>query len=33
VRVTSGEEVIAEFRGHSRTVAGAWLPDTDAEQS
>jgi acyl-CoA thioesterase len=33
VRVTSGEEVIAEFRGHSRTVAGAWLPDTDATQS
>ena len=28
VRVTSGEVVIAEFRGHSRTIGGAWLPDT-----
>ena len=26
VRVTSGEVVIAEFRGHSRTIGGAWLP-------
>ena len=28
VRVTSGDEVIAEFRGHSRTIGGAWLPGT-----
>jgi acyl-CoA thioesterase len=28
VRVTSGEVVIAEFRGHSRTIGGAWLPET-----
>ena len=28
VRVTAGDEVIAEFRGHSRTVAGTWLPDS-----
>ena len=26
VRVTTGGEVIAEFRGHSRTVSGTWLP-------
>ena len=26
VRVTAGGEVIAEFRGHSRTVSGTWLP-------
>src|SRR5215470_16700385 len=32
VRVTVGEEVIAEFRGHSRTVPGTWLPVTDTEQ-
>jgi acyl-CoA thioesterase len=25
VRVTAGDVVIAEFRGHSRTVAGTWL--------
>ena len=29
VRVTSGDEVIAEFRGHSRTIAGTWLPSAD----
>jgi acyl-CoA thioesterase len=31
VRVTAGDIVIAEFRGHSRTIGGAWLPleDTD----
>jgi acyl-CoA thioesterase len=28
VRVTSGDVVIAEFRGHSRTIGGAWLPST-----
>jgi acyl-CoA thioesterase len=25
VRVTAGDAVIAEFRGHSRTVAGEWI--------
>jgi acyl-CoA thioesterase len=27
VRVTAGEVVIAEFRGHSRSISGTWLPD------
>ena len=27
VRVTAGEVVIAEFRGHSRSIAGTWLPE------
>ena len=33
VRVTAGDEVIAEFRGHSRTIAGTWLPlsETDSK--
>jgi acyl-CoA thioesterase len=26
VRVTAGDIVIAEFRGHSRMIAGTWLP-------
>ena len=26
VRVTAGDVVIAEFRGHSRTIGGVWLP-------
>ncbi len=26
VRVSVGDEVIAEFRGHSRTIGGTWLP-------
>jgi acyl-CoA thioesterase len=26
IRVTADEVVIAEFRGHSRTVGGTWLP-------
>ena len=26
VRVTVGNEIIAEFRGHSRTISGTWLP-------
>jgi acyl-CoA thioesterase len=30
VRVTSGEDVIAEFRGHSRTIGGTWLPEMGA---
>src|SRR6266481_281721 len=33
VRVTSGDVVIAEFRGHSRTIAGTWLPVADAQAS
>ena len=34
VRVTSGDEVIAEFRGHSRTIGGTWLPtgETDTKK-
>jgi len=32
VRVTVDDEVIAEFRGHSRTIAGTWLPEHDAKQ-
>jgi acyl-CoA thioesterase len=31
VRVTAGEVVIAEFRGHSRTVGGTWLPAAETE--
>jgi acyl-CoA thioesterase len=31
VRVTAGDAVIAEFRGHSRTVGGTWLPVADTE--
>ena len=29
VRVTAGDSIIAEFRGHSRVIPGTWLPDTD----
>jgi len=29
VRVTAGDEVIAEFRGHSRTIGGTWLPPNE----
>jgi acyl-CoA thioesterase len=29
VQVTVGNEVIAEFRGHSRTIPGTWLPPND----
>jgi acyl-CoA thioesterase len=34
VRVTVNDTVVAEFRGHSRTIGGTWLPvaDTDAKQ-
>ena len=34
VRVTADSEVIAEFRGHSRTIGGTWLPpnETDGKQ-
>jgi len=32
VRVTAGDTVIAEFRGHSRSIGGSWLPVvTDTE--
>jgi acyl-CoA thioesterase len=31
VRVTVGDEVIAEFRGHTRTVGGTWLPTAETE--
>jgi acyl-CoA thioesterase len=29
VRVTAGDTVIAEFRGHSRAIPGNWLPAQD----
>jgi acyl-CoA thioesterase len=32
VRVTADDEVIAEFRGHSCTIAGTWLSEHDAKQ-
>ena len=32
VRVTVGDTVIAEFRGHSRTIPGTWLPVADADK-
>jgi acyl-CoA thioesterase len=34
VQVTAGDAVIAEFRGHSRSVGGTWLPKpaTDTKQ-
>ena len=34
VRVSVNETVIAEYRGHSRTIGGAWLPasETDIKQ-
>jgi acyl-CoA thioesterase len=31
VRVTSGDDVIAEFRGHSRTIGGNWLPTAETD--
>ena len=30
IRVTADDVVIAEFRGHSRTIAGTWLPVEDS---
>ena len=30
IRVTADDAVIAEFRGHSRTIAGSWLPVADS---
>ena len=32
VRVTVGDTVIAEFRGHSRTISGTWLPMADTDK-
>ena len=32
VRVTANDAVIAEFRGHSRTIPGTWLPVADTEK-
>lgn len=31
VRVTVSDEVIAEFRGHSRTIPGTWLPANETD--
>jgi acyl-CoA thioesterase len=31
VRVTVDDTAIAELRGHSRTIGGAWVPATDAD--
>ncbi len=31
VRVTVGDDVIAEFRGHSRTIGGTWLPTGESD--
>ena len=31
VRVTAGGAVIAEFRGHSRTIGGTWLPEPETD--
>ena len=31
IRVTANDVVIAEFRGHSRTIGGTWLPVPGAE--
>ena len=31
VRVTAGDVVIAEFRGHSRVIGGPWLPTAETE--
>jgi acyl-CoA thioesterase len=31
VRVGAGDDVIAEFRGHSRVIGGTWLPAADNE--
>ncbi len=32
VQVTANGVVIAEFRGHSRTIPGTWLPGADADK-
>src|ERR1700722_5091341 len=31
VQVTASEVVIAEFRGHSRSIGGSWLPELGAD--
>ena len=31
VRVTAGDTVIAEFRGHSRVIGGVWLPASEID--
>jgi acyl-CoA thioesterase len=31
VRVSAGDTVIAEFRGHSRTIGGTWVPASEAD--
>jgi acyl-CoA thioesterase len=31
IQVKAGDTVIAEFRGHSRTIAGTWVPVVDAK--
>jgi acyl-CoA thioesterase len=31
VRVSADDVVISEFRGHSRTIGGTWLPPNDAD--
>jgi acyl-CoA thioesterase len=33
VRVSAGDAVIAEFRGHSRSIGGALVPATDADDT
>jgi acyl-CoA thioesterase len=33
VQVRVGDEVIAEFRGHSRLIGGTWLPEADSRQT
>jgi acyl-CoA thioesterase len=35
VQVSAGDEVVAEFRGHSRTIGGTWLvtPDGSVKNS
>jgi acyl-CoA thioesterase len=32
IRVTAHDVVIAEFRGHSRTIGGTWLPVTESDR-
>jgi acyl-CoA thioesterase len=32
IRVTADDVVIAEFRGHSRTIGGTWLPVTESDR-
>jgi acyl-CoA thioesterase len=32
IRVTADDVVIAEFRGHSRTIGGTWLPVTESNR-